>query len=93
MTALGKLMEHVRLVGRMAKATRTDVVGAYEAGDLSQAEWAEMVQTCRSCAWADHCGDWLDDNEAVACAPGTCLNRDRFEDLHDRAAARTAEVM
>lgn len=93
MTVLGKLMEHVRLVGRMAKATDTDLVGAYAAGELSQAEWAEMVQTCRSCAWAGHCGEWLDSNEAVACAPNTCLNRDRFKDLHARAADRERWVM
>lgn len=93
MTVLGKLMEHVRLVGRMARATGTDVVGAYEAGDLTQAEWAEMVQTCRSCTWAEHCGAWLDDNEAVACAPGTCLNRDRFEELRARAVAHEARMM
>lgn len=89
MTAvLGNLREHLRLVTRMARATETDLVGAYEAGELSQEEWAEMVQTCRSCDWAGRCGDWLDDHDHVACAPATCLNRDRFEALQARAAAR-----
>lgn len=87
-TVLGQIMEHVRLVGRMAKATETDLIDAYEAGELTQEEWAEMVQTCRSCAWAGQCGDWLDAHGTVACAPATCLNRDRFEELHARAADR-----
>lgn len=91
MTAvLGNIMEHVRLVGRMAKATETDLVGAYEAGDLSQEEWAEMVQTCRTCDWAARCVDWLDGHEAVPCAPDTCLNKHKFKELQARAAARVA---
>lgn len=87
---LGPIMEHFRLIGRMAKATRTDLVGAYRAGDLTQAEWAEMVQTCRSCDWAADCAGWLDRNDGVACAPRSCLNRDKFDALKARAAARGA---
>lgn len=89
-TVLGQIMEHVRLIGRMAKATETDLVGAYEAGELSQEEWAEMVQTCRSCSWAGRCGDWLDSHVAVASAPATCLNRKRFQELQARVAERAA---
>lgn len=93
MKVLGKLMDHVRLVARMAKATNTDLVGASEAGDLSQKDWAKMVQTCRRCTWADDCGDWLDKHETEACAPGTCLNRERFETLKTKEAARDAEAV
>lgn len=85
---LGNIMEHVRLVGRMAKATETDLVGAYEAGELSQEDWAGMVQTCRGCSWAGRCGDWLDCHETVGCAPKTCLNRQKFKDLQARAEMR-----
>ncbi len=89
MTAvLGQIMAHVRLVGRMGKATDTDLNGAYEAGDLSQKEWAEMVQICRGCDWADHCDAWLDSHEKVACPPENCLNRSKFEELEVRAKAR-----
>lgn len=88
---LGKLMEHVRLVSRMAQVTDTDLVGAYAAGDLSQDEWAEMVQTCRSCDWAGRCGDWMDEHDQVSCAPSTCLNRQRFEALQAKARDRVSE--
>ena len=85
---LGEIMQHVRLVERMAKATGTDLVGAYEAGELSQEDWAEMVQTCRSCDWAERCGDWLDGHETAPCAPQTCLNRQKFKELQARAVLR-----
>lgn len=81
---LGDIMDHVRLVGRMAKATGTDLVGAYEAGVLTQEEWAGIVQTCRGCTWSERCGEWLDGHEAVQCAPSTCLNRHKFKDLKAR---------
>lgn len=91
MTAvLGDIMEHVRLVERMAKATDTDLVGAFEAGDLSQEEWAEMVQTCRTCDWAGRCEEWLDRHDTARDAPETCLNHLKFRDLQARAASRVA---
>lgn len=88
---LGSIMEHVRLVARMAKATGTDLVGAYEAGELSQEEWAGMVQTCRSCTWAGRCGEWLDGHEIVECAPETCLNRNKFKSLQACADLHSKE--
>ncbi|MDF1716692.1 MAG: DUF6455 family protein [Antarcticimicrobium sp.] len=88
MTAvLGRIMRHVRLISRMAKTTDADLVGAYETGDLSQEEWAEMVQSCRHCAWADDCDAWLEAHEAAPCAPETCPNRARFAALRQRAEA------
>lgn len=92
MKVLGKLMDHVRLVARMAKATDTDLVGASGAGDLSQEDWAEIVQTCRRCTWAEDCGPWLDRTGKAACAPDTCLNRDRFAALKAQAKARETEA-
>lgn len=90
MTAvLGRVMKHVRLISRMARATETDLVGAHEAGDLSQEEWADMVQTCRTCGWAGECEAWLEAHETVACAPDTCLNRARFAALRQRRAVDT----
>lgn len=85
MKPMGELMTHVRLVSRMAKATRTDLVQAVRDGDLSQAQWAGMVQRCRRCDWAEDCPDWLDAHpEGADCAPGTCRNRARFETLRAR---------
>jgi Family of unknown function (DUF6455) len=86
MQSIGNLMDHVQLVARMARATRTDLVAAFDAGSLSQQDWADMVQTCRHCGWAARCSDWLDENDRIDCAPETCPNRDRFEWLKDRAA-------
>ncbi|WP_280960211.1 DUF6455 family protein [Antarcticimicrobium luteum] len=88
MAVLGRLMDHVRLIERMAMATGTDLVGAYEAGALSQADWAAMVRTCRGCAWAGNCGAWLDRHETVPCAPASCPNRQPFRDLRSRTPAR-----
>ncbi len=93
MQVLGKLMKHVRLIGRMARATQTDLVDASEAGDLSQSDWADMVQTCRTCGWAGSCREWLDTHDKAECAPDTCLNRARFEDLKQQAELRTGEVV
>ena len=79
---MGDLMRHVRLVLRMGKATDTDLAGAVERGDLSQAQWAGMVQRCRRCDWAESCEDWLEAHaDGVDCAPGTCRNRARFAAL------------
>ena len=87
---LGRIMDHVRLVKRMAKATGADLVAAYEAGDLTQQEWTRMVQRCRACDWTEDCGAWLETHHAVACAPKTCPNRARFKELKAGAALRTA---
>jgi len=83
---LGRIMKHVRLISRMARATETDLVGAHEAGTLSQEEWAEMVQTCRGCDWAAECEGWLDAHDTASCAPETCPNRARFAALKQRCA-------
>ncbi|MDK3017504.1 DUF6455 family protein [Pseudodonghicola flavimaris] len=89
---LGKMMEHVRLVSRMAQVTDTDLVAAYDAGMLSQEDWAGMVQTCRSCTWAGRCEGWLDSHDSVDQAPVPCLNRDRFAALRDDAGCRLTEA-
>lgn len=79
-------MHHVRLVSRMAKTTQTDLTMAYDVGDLSHQDWAEMVQTCRSCDWAEKCSGWLEGQETVDDAPKPCLNRARLKSLKAVAA-------
>lgn len=74
-------MRHVRLATGMAKATQTDLVTAHQSGDLSQQDWADMVQCCRACEWADRCDDWSLDHPRARCAPNTCPNRARFAAL------------
>lgn len=84
MQVLGNLMHHVQLVSRMARATQTNLVEAFEAGDLSQNDWAKMVQTCRNCNWAGDCPDWLNRHNDISDAPENCLNRRRFAALKTR---------
>lgn len=88
MKPLGKMMRHVQLVSRMAKATDTDLVAAYQAQELSQQDWADMVQTCRRCEWADKCETWLRRQDKTIEVPDTCLNYDQFR----ARAHREAEV-
>lgn len=77
-------MRHLRLVRRMGKEAGVDLVAAYRAGALSQAEWAEMVQGCRACAWAADCPGWLDSHPEIGAAPPECRNRARLAALKNR---------
>lgn len=91
MQVLGRMMDHIRLVSRMAKATHTDLVGAFRSGDLPVEEWADIVQTCRHCEWAGRCPGWLDNHPDVNEAPPECLNRTRFSALRQRAERAEAK--
>lgn len=88
---LGRMMQHVRLVSRMARVTGTDLVGAVERGDMDHEDWAGMVDTCRRCDWAADCPDWLNRHDRAECAPGTCPNKARFEALKKAASGRSKE--
>lgn len=88
---LGKTMDHVQLISRMARLTQTDLVGAAKAGDLSQKTWAEMVQSCRGCVDAKSCPAWLARNEDEVDVPGFCPNRDRFRALKALSRQRETE--
>ena len=79
MSRLGDPLRHYWLVQGMARATGADLVAAFDEGRLDNAEWAEMVQTCRGCTWVDGCQDWLVAGAAGGCAaPGPCRNRARL---------------
>lgn len=82
---LGELTVHYWYVQRMAKTCGVDPVAARRAGDISQPEWADMVQTCRSCQWTGGCDAWLNrlDHEPGAAPPGPCLNGDVLKSLAD----------
>ncbi|WP_170325893.1 DUF6455 family protein [Ruegeria arenilitoris] len=81
MPHLGEIMTHLRLVLHMGQVTGTDMVEAHQKGHLTQQDWAEMIQYCRGCSWANRCPDWLDQHETVVGAPHTCSNRQRFAAL------------
>ena len=84
MKPLGRLLDHVWLAKRMGLATDLDLAEAHEDGILSQEDWADIVQTCRGCNWAPQCDEWLNKADGEVCAPATCLNRARFEELRRR---------
>jgi hypothetical protein len=79
---LGNSNLHFWLVSRMAKLTETDLVEAMRKAELTQADWAEMVNRCRGCGWSEGCQSWLDDHPGpLPAAPDRCLNRERFQAL------------
>ncbi len=91
MQKLGDPMDHVRLMARMGQTLGIDLVAAHAAGDLSQNEWAAMVQDCRGCEWGAGCSDWLETNDTAGQAPRPCPNRAVFRRLKSSRHARTGE--
>ena len=83
MKPLGDQNRHFWLAQRMAKLTETDLVRAMEAAQLTQEDWASMVQECRSCDWTTGCKKFLakQAGEPVEAAPDTCCNQQKFEAL------------
>ncbi|MGV6805702.1 MAG: DUF6455 family protein [Ruegeria sp.] len=75
------MMRHVRLALRMGQVTGTDIVSAHRHGRLSQKDWAEMIQNCRGCEWAEECACWLETRDQLVSAPRICPNRKRFAKL------------
>jgi hypothetical protein len=74
MKPLGDTMHHVELVRRMARVAGVDLVEAYDRGDLSHSDWAQIVQSCRKCAIAGRCVRWLEckERERDLCPDGGC---------------------
>ena len=82
MKPLGNTVNHFWKMNRMARVTGVDPAEAYEKGDLSTAEWADMVTRCRGCDWVDGCGRFLDMHvEGDAAVPEACANYDVFKRL------------
>ena len=69
MAPLGDPRRHYWLVKGMAKATGVNLVRAVEQGRLTVEDWAETVQSCRACGWAEGCRDWLDMAGAATTLP------------------------
>jgi len=75
MQLLGETGRHVRLVMRMGQAAGVDLAAAYDSGAISQQGWCDLVRSCRGCAWAEGCADWLDRQPQRADPPEPCRNR------------------
>ena len=88
LTPLGPATRHYWLALRMAKATETDLSAAVARGELSAADWADLVHRCRGCTWADACDGWtaahLDDPAEV---PDRCPNAALFADVKGACGA------
>jgi hypothetical protein len=78
MAPLGAPRRHYWLVQGMARATGVDLVRAFDEGRLAPADWAETVERCRACGWADGCRKWLAAGATASVPPAPCRNRARF---------------
>lgn len=89
MHPLGDAMEHLQLMARMGKHLGTDLVEAFEAGKISQEDWAEMITSCRGCDGPEGCRTWLDaqeraaEGQAESQPPAHCRNAARLLRLRD----------
>ena len=83
MKPLGDIKDHYWLAKRMAKSSGVDLVQAFKDGEIVQQDWADMVQTCRSCTWVDGCGRWLEASHRRAETPKSCLNCHSFNALKE----------
>lgn len=92
MKPLGDRNAHFWMVQRMAQVTDTDLVAAMQQAELSQEDWAEMVEQCRGCDWETGCCKYLESHERAdqheAVAPEPCQNRKRFLQLKDALEAQ-----
>ncbi|MBF9034103.1 hypothetical protein HKCCE2091_07615 [Rhodobacterales bacterium HKCCE2091] len=79
---LGEERAHYWMVQRMARATGTDLVRAFDEGALSPDQWAATVGNCRGCGWTEGCDHWLDGERGVPRpVPQACPNAALFERL------------
>lgn len=59
MRPLGDAMHHLHLLTRMGQQLGLEFTHAFETGEISAADWAEMVQACRGCDQPQACQHWL----------------------------------
>lgn len=85
---LWSLTRHYWLAQRMARATGVYLAAAMETAELTQTDWASMVQRCRGCTWRSGCEHWLDDpSDQRREVPDTCANQHRFQKLLEQAGS------
>jgi len=85
---LGSENRHYWMALTMAKRTGADMQRALEDGRISHEDWAELVQRCRGCAWAEGCACWMAVQEdGLASIPAACPNATTFEKVLDAEGA------
>lgn len=87
MQPLGDAMHHLNLLARMGKAMDVDLAQAFARDEISAADWAEMIQSCRGCSIPQGCQRWLEAMERGAetpdpvLPPQACCNAERLVQL------------
>lgn len=77
---LGSRRDHYWMALRMAQSTGADLQTALDSDFISQADWAELVERCRACDWADGCDCWMSAQiPGGAEVPQACPNAPVFE--------------
>ena len=80
-----KIKRHAILMDRMAGARGLDMEEQVLRGNISSAEVADAVLSCRNCSNPDGCARWLDATAGVAAeSPPYCRNGTMFSDLSGR---------
>ena len=89
MHPLGDAMQHLQLLARMGKHLGADLVEAFEAGKITQEDWAEMITSCRGCDAPEGCRSWLENQDHTEVAakaarpPAYCCNAARLLKLRE----------
>ncbi|WP_139229854.1 DUF6455 family protein [Litoreibacter janthinus] len=75
---MGDSRTHFWLTTGMARAVGVDLSAAIHQGLLTRSDYAEMVNECRKCEFAD-CRAWLDEQwDGPVEAPKACRNKNMW---------------
>ena len=77
MQTLGEIRPHMFRVLGMAKSRGVDLAAAKADGQITQADFANMVTTCRGCTDPEACARLMEQRRAVP----FCPNADTFTRL------------
>lgn len=80
---LGDARAHYWKVIEMADAVGVPLVAAWDAGHLTSADHAGMVERCRGCSGVAACGRLLAGKPDLEAAPAYCENKDTFARLKE----------
>ncbi len=73
---------HYWLLQGMLRKSGADAVTAFDQGDMSSDDWAQLIESCRSCSAPCACRAFLDDPNATRAAPPEyCKNAEALEKL------------